>query len=1166
MKRIISLALCFMLAFTLCQPAFAAGDTITWTGDSSNNWNVAGNWNPEQVPGAGDTAVIPASTVAAAVYDTTSVTLDCSGEVSVESGKTLWLTGTSYLKGGKLSGDGNITIMVDNNELQWSGGSIEGNGTFTVGANTRLVIDTFSDVGMSRPLENNGQVMLTNGELLLMGGGTGTGTFTVSGGAYLHFRQGNYSIGGDFVNSGEMTIWNKSSVCFDADYWQEDESTLVLKVWGDGSDQYCKLDVAGAATLGGILEIDFIKEYAPLPGDSFEIVTCGSRANEFSEIRNNMEDVGITLVPTYTETGLTLTVSGGAAKVWEVKDAEELENALNGFKSGDTIKLLDNITYTSPVEVDGETIYFELGNYNLLVDTSDNPDESINYILTVKNGGKVKLDGAGTGKFNITSSSSDIWEGVRVLGADSEVTVNNVDVTGEEATGVYAKDGNVVINGDIAAGHRGVTAVIAGTSVTVNGNITVLGNGLAGEGIYADEKTTVSVTGDVTVEGTDYIGVHAAGGTIEVGRNVVSSGIGAKAKSRYGEGKGEVKIHGSLSAGSPFIIVGTIEKTAADIADPTTEPGFLTYSDGVNTVWIGSVGDPVVTAPTAPQSFAAAPGDGQVALSWAAPASNGGSAISRYEVSGDSGSTWVTANTSTTHTFTGLTNDTEYFFKVRAVNSVGNGAEASVLATPAAGTDGEFAPGSGNGTTPETAFLIATPEHLNNVRNYLGVENADKHFKLTANLNLNVAPYNIGEGWEPIGMLVDFTGSFDGGGYTISGLVINRPAQDDIGLFGYAETTAKIRNLGLAGVKVSGGNYVGGLVGQNRGQVTNSYVTGDVTGESRVGGLVGNNYGSIAYSYAAGTVIGTETGINYTYVGGLVGSNIGSVRNSFARGTVSGQEDIGGLVGYNSGLITVSYSTGAVSGDSYIGGLVGFNHSEGSITGSYWDTETSSQTSSEGGTGKTTAEMKQQITYEGWDFDTIWGINSSKNNGYPFLKWQGYEAEPTAPSAPQNFTARPFSGLVVLDWDDPTSDGGSAIIKYQVSKDNGASWTDVGLSTSYTFAGLTDGTKYTFKVRAVNSVGNGAEASATGTPTATPVTAYTVTVNGSYAGTSGAGQYASGAQVSIHAGSRSNYSFTGWTSPDGVPFANANNAATTFIMPTKNVTITATWSYNGGGG
>lgn len=227
-----------MLALILCQPTFAAGNTMTWTGASNGNWNVGDNWDPAQVPGLGDTAVIPAPTVAAVVYNTTSVTLDCSGEVSVESDKNLWLTGTSYLKGnGKLSGDGNVIIFVDNSELQWSGGSIDGNGTFTVGENTRLVIETGSDVGMSRPLENNGQIMLNAGGLYLAGGGTGEGTFTVSNGAYLHFEQGDYSFGGNFVNGGDMTIWDDSSVSFNAGYQQGNTGTLALKAWGSGSNE-----------------------------------------------------------------------------------------------------------------------------------------------------------------------------------------------------------------------------------------------------------------------------------------------------------------------------------------------------------------------------------------------------------------------------------------------------------------------------------------------------------------------------------------------------------------------------------------------------------------------------------------------------------------------------------------------------------------------------------------------------------------------------------------------------------------------------------------------------------------------------------------------------------------------------------------------------------------
>lgn len=76
---------------------------------------------------------------------------------------------------------------------------------------------------------------------------------------------------------------------------------------------------------------------------------------------------------------------------------------------------------------------------------------------------------------------------------------------------------------------------------------------------------------------------------------------------------------------------------------------------------------------------------------------------------------------------------------------------------------------------------------------------------------------------------------------------------------------------------------------------------------------------------------------------------------------------------------------------------------------------------------------------------------------------------------------------------------------------------------------------------------------------------YAVTVSGSYAGTTGSGSYAQDDSVTIHAGSRSNYSFTGWTSPDEVTFANAGSATTTFTMPAKSVSVTANWSYNGGG-
>ncbi|HWS30678.1 MAG TPA: fibronectin type III domain-containing protein [Clostridia bacterium] len=93
-----------------------------------------------------------------------------------------------------------------------------------------------------------------------------------------------------------------------------------------------------------------------------------------------------------------------------------------------------------------------------------------------------------------------------------------------------------------------------------------------------------------------------------------------------------------------------------------------------------------LTVPTAPKAFVAAPGDGQVKLAWAIPDSDGGSPITKYEVSKDNGAHWVDAAAdATSYTFTGLTNGQEYTFRVRAVNIVGESAYALVNAAPATG-------------------------------------------------------------------------------------------------------------------------------------------------------------------------------------------------------------------------------------------------------------------------------------------------------------------------------------------------------------------------------------------------------------------------------------------------------------------------------------------------
>ena len=373
---------------------------------------------------------------------------------------------------------------------------------------------------------------------------------------------------------------------------------------------------------------------------------------------------------------------------------------------------------------------------------------------------------------------------------------------------------------------------------------------------------------------------------------------------------------------------------------------------------------------------------------------------------------------------------------------------------------------------------------------------------------------NQGKGWDPIGTYDEpFMGTLDGQGYEVRDMVINRPARNYTGLFGAVgvdvaaggviSTKGVVENLGVVNAAVTGDWNVGGVAGlkADTGAVTSCYFTGEVTGKDNVGGLMGFNYGNLSDSYATAIVSGdrhvgglvgfsdgtvsncyatasvtgnscvggligsvpvysylgkvsdcysTGTVIGDLYVGGLVGLsdgtvsncyatgsvtggvenagglvglNRGTVTNSYSTGSVTGYVDVGSLVGASTGSVLNSYSTGSVTGKAYVGGLVGTNdgdvsncYSTGSVTGdhdvgglvarnyqtvtnSFWDTQTSGQSASDGGTGKATAEMKSTATFstEAWNIiavaspstrnvSYIWNIVDGQT--YPFLSWQ----------------------------------------------------------------------------------------------------------------------------------------------------------------------------------
>lgn len=295
-----------------------------------------------------------------------------------------------------------------------------------------------------------------------------------------------------------------------------------------------------------------------------------------------------------------------------------------------------------------------------------------------------------------------------------------------------------------------------------------------------------------------------------------------------------------------------------------------------------------------------------------------------------------------------------------------------------------------------------------------------------------------GAGFPPIDNFEgydDFKPVYYGQGHTISNLTINRPSQTGVGLF--KDNRGTIKDLILTNVNITGSNRVGGLAGMNYYAIENCSVTGSVKGTAAVGGLVGyGSYSSIIKSNFTGTVV-SENSVN-CYAGGLVGrADYSSVSKCYSAGSVTGWDFVGGLIGWteNDNQIINSYSTASVNGVDRLGGLIGYaSYSTlqitncfstglvtggynqpnigglignyvptGTVTASFWNTETCNTFFSGGGIGKTTAELNDLTTFlnAGWDLkgETAngsgdpWNINLYSNTGYPFLTYQ-FPAEP----------------------------------------------------------------------------------------------------------------------------------------------------------------------------
>ena len=240
------------------------------------------------------------------------------------------------------------------------------------------------------------------------------------------------------------------------------------------------------------------------------------------------------------------------------------------------------------------------------------------------------------------------------------------------------------------------------------------------------------------------------------------------------------------------------------------------------------------------------------------------------------------------------------------------------------------------------SYTVYNADGLMNVAELVNGGKSDINITLDKNIDLT------GKDWTPIGTGSRnlYSGTFDGGGHTITGLTFTTN-DEYVGLFGCLDRTGTVKNVVMEGVQITNDNEssdVGGVVGFSLGTIENCSVSGSVSGTVIVGGVVGAQWGgSITGCSSSATVKGTLN------VGGVAGQTTGNATLTacYATGNVIIEIDPvknisgGGLVGYNEGNgLLACYATGNVTstgsstGNVHIFGLLGDNYT--TVTACYW--------------------------------------------------------------------------------------------------------------------------------------------------------------------------------------------------------------------------------------
>ena len=293
-------------------------------------------------------------------------------------------------------------------------------------------------------------------------------------------------------------------------------------------------------------------------------------------------------------------------------------------------------------------------------------------------------------------------------------------------------------------------------------------------------------------------------------------------------------------------------------------------------------------------------------------------------------------------------------------------------------------------TTDDQGQTIYNTDNEKGLKNLAKLVNeewkSDINITLTADIDLSVID------WTPIGIDYNhrYTGTFNGGGHTITGLTVTGSDQY-AGLFGYIDDGGTVKNVVLEDVQITSDNssgYAGGVAGDSWGTIENCSVSGSVSGTTFAGGVVGSQWGgSITGCNSSATVKGV------IFAGGIAGeTNSGaSLTGCYATGNVTLESNnsnstyAGGVVGYNGGgTLTACYATGNVTGTGtgtgscYVGGVTGDNAS-GTLTACYH--ATGDVTGASGSTGGVAGRNFKGLPYSGIITACYWNGTVTDGNG-----------------------------------------------------------------------------------------------------------------------------------------------------------------------------------------